>query len=125
MVVRGWMMILEGPSLCITENKTKGKVEFENCRLISKNAVQLFVESIPANLRRSKIWRLSILHYTPPPPPPNVNSTNTPTPPPLCQQIALGHYMTSYMTYMGSKCAFIIVIHSKYFPDSDWLKAHA
>ena len=37
---------------------------------------------IPANLRRSKIWRLSILHYTPPPAAPNVNGTNTPTPPP-------------------------------------------
>ena len=46
---------------------------------------------IPANPRRSKIWRLSILHYTPPPAPPNVNSTNTPLPP-LHQQIALGHY---------------------------------
>ena len=70
---------------------------------------------IPANLWRSKIWRLSILHYNPalPPPtptrPPNVNSTNTSTAPPR-QQIALGHYMTSYMTYMGSKCAFIIVM---------------
>ena len=66
---------------------------------------------IPANLRRSKIWRLSILQLQPPhPPPPNVNSTNTPTPPALRQQIALGHYMMSYMTYMGSKCAFIIVM---------------
>ena len=44
------------------------------------------------------------------PPPPNVNSTNTPTPPAPRQQIALGHYMMSYMTYMGSKCAFIIVM---------------
>ena len=32
-----------------------------------------------ANLRRSKIWRLSILHYTPPP---NVNSPTIPPPPP-------------------------------------------
>ena len=39
--------------------------------------------SIPANLRRSKIWRLSILHYTPLPSPPNVNSTKTPIPPPV------------------------------------------
>ena len=38
-------MILEGPSLCITEDKTKGKVAFENCRLISKNTVQLFSEA--------------------------------------------------------------------------------
>ena len=45
MVVRGWMMILEGPSLRITENKTKGQVDFENCRLVSKDAVQLFAES--------------------------------------------------------------------------------
>ena len=36
--------------------------------------------NIPANLRRSKIWRLSILHYIPPPPP-NVKCTNNPTPP--------------------------------------------
>ena len=26
------------------------------------------------------------------------------------EQIALGHYMTSYMKYIESKCAFIIVI---------------
>ena len=32
-------------------------------------------QNIPANLRRSKIWRLSISRYTNPPPP-NVNSTN-------------------------------------------------
>ena len=38
-------MILEGPSLCITEDKTKGKVAFENCRLISINTVQLFSEA--------------------------------------------------------------------------------
>ena len=38
-------MILEGPSLCITEDKTKGKVDFENCRLIRKNTVQLFSEA--------------------------------------------------------------------------------
>ena len=49
---------------------------------------------------------LSILHYIPQPP--NVNSTNTPTPP--RQKIALGHYMMSYMMYMGSKCTFIIVM---------------
>ena len=33
---------------------------------------------IPANLRKSKIWRLSILHYTPPPPP---RMSTAPTPP--------------------------------------------
>ena len=49
-------------------------------------------------------------NYNPLPPPPNVNSTNTPTPPAPRQQIALGHYMMSYMTDMGSKCAFIIVM---------------
>ena len=55
MVVRGWMMILEGPSLCITENKTKGKVDFENCRLISKDAVQLFAEGGRTDRRQAEI----------------------------------------------------------------------
>ena len=45
MVVRGWMMILEGPSFCITQNKTKGKVDFENRALVSKDPAQLFAES--------------------------------------------------------------------------------
>ena len=67
---------------------------------------------IPANLRRSKIWRLSILHYTAPPPSTHEcqphQHPHYPVPP--GQQIALGHYMTSYMTHMGSKCAFIIVM---------------
>ena len=44
-VVGGWMVILENGSLCITEDKTKRQVDFENCRLVSKDAVQLFVES--------------------------------------------------------------------------------
>ena len=73
---------------------------------IEKFALSWSVRSlgrIPANLWRSKIWRLSILLYTPPPP--NVNSTNTATPTPPRQQIALGRYMTSYMKYMESKCA--------------------
>ena len=130
---------------------------------------------IPANLRRSKIWRLSILHcselkfyfllhcsdvwelgpklvfrgsdplkffrhvffrlhckilvvcssclcfvntvdlckksfYSCTTPPPHPRMSTAPTPqlplPPLHQQIALGHYMT----YMGSKCAVIIVM---------------
>ena len=39
------MVILESGSLCITEDKTKRQVDFENCRLVSKDAVQLFVES--------------------------------------------------------------------------------
>ena len=39
------MMILEGASFCVTENKAKGKVNFKHSRLISKNAVQLFAES--------------------------------------------------------------------------------
>ena len=44
-VVGGWMVILESGSLCITEDKTKRQVDFENCRLVSKDAVQLFAES--------------------------------------------------------------------------------
>ena len=39
------MMVLEGASLCITEDKSKGKVYFENCRSVSKDAVQLLAES--------------------------------------------------------------------------------
>ena len=39
------MVILEGPSLCITEDKTKGKVDFENCRLVSKDPTELFTEA--------------------------------------------------------------------------------
>ena len=66
--------------------------------------------NIPAILRRSKIWRLSILHYIPPSRHPRMSTGSTPPLPTPRQQIALGHYMTSYMTYMGSKCAFIIVM---------------
>ena len=51
----------------------------------------------------------SLFCTTPPLPPPNVNSTNTPRLP-ARQQIALGHYMTSYMNDMESKCTFIIVM---------------
>ena len=34
---------------------------------------------IPANLQRSKIWGLSILHYTPPPPHPRMSTAPTPS----------------------------------------------
>ena len=37
---------------------------------------------IPANLRRSKIWRLSILHYTPPPTPEYQQHQHPHSPPP-------------------------------------------
>ena len=33
-----------------------------------------------ANLWRSKIWRLSLLHYRPPPPSPNIEDQTTPLP---------------------------------------------
>ena len=39
------MLVLEGASLCITEDKSKRKVYFENCRSESKDAVQLLAES--------------------------------------------------------------------------------
>ena len=48
-------MILEGPSFCITENKTKGKIHFKHSRLISKNAVQLFAESGGADRGQAEI----------------------------------------------------------------------
>ena len=35
-----------------------------------------------------------------------------PHPQPSRQQIALGHYMTSYMKYMESKCPFVIVMRN-------------
>ena len=35
-----------------------------------------------------------------------------PPPQPSRQQIALGHYMTSYMKYMESKCPFVIVMRN-------------
>ena len=38
-------MVLEGGSFCVTENKTKGKVDFENRALVSKDPAQLFAES--------------------------------------------------------------------------------
>ena len=55
----------------------------------------------------------SLFCTTPPPPTPECQQHQHPTPhpPPLrASKFALGHYMTSYMTYMGSKCAFIIVM---------------
>ena len=55
-----------------------------DCKLvyhIFHRTVNLGPNNIPAILRRSKIWRLSILHYIHPPPP-NVNRINTPTPHP-------------------------------------------
>ena len=47
------------------------------------------------------------------PPTPHPLMSLAPTPPllhPPNQQITLAHYMASYMTYMGWKCAFIIVM---------------
>ena len=49
------MVILEGPSLCITEDKSKGEVDFENCWLVSKNAFQLFSEVGWVDRRQAKI----------------------------------------------------------------------
>ena len=45
MVVRRRVVVLEGASFCVTENKTKGKVDFENRALVSKDPAQLFAES--------------------------------------------------------------------------------
>ena len=54
------------------------------------------------------------LFCTTPPPPPQPRMLTAPTPHPHAhpphQQIALGHYITSYMNYMESKWTFIIVM---------------
>ena len=48
-------MILEGASFCVTANKSKGEVDFENCWLVGKNAVQLFSEAGWVDRRQAKI----------------------------------------------------------------------
>ena len=51
------------------------------------------------------------LFCTTPPPTPECQQHQHPHPPsPPRQKIALGHYMTSYMKYMESKCPFVIVM---------------
>ena len=70
-----------------------------------------------ANLWRSKIWRLYLLHYNPALP--NVNKPPpSPTPPHKSIQPpnydshgnCVGHYVKSSMIYIPSKCVFIIVM---------------
>ena len=48
-------MVLEGGSFCLTENKTKGQVDFENRSLVSKDAVQLFAEGGRTDRRQAEI----------------------------------------------------------------------
>ena len=53
----------------------------------------------------------SLFCTTTPPLPPNAECQQPQHPYPAPrQQIAFGHYMTSYMKYIESKCAFIIVM---------------
>ena len=47
-------MVLEGASFCVTENKTKGKVDFENRALVSKDAIQLFAEGGRTDRRQAE-----------------------------------------------------------------------
>ena len=55
MVVRRRVVVLEGASFCVTENKTKGKVDFENRALVSKDAIQLFAEGGRTDRRQAEI----------------------------------------------------------------------
>lgn len=48
-------MVLEGPSFCITEDKSKGEVVFENCWLVSEDTVQLFSEAGRVDSGQAKI----------------------------------------------------------------------
>ena len=48
-------MILESASFCITQNKSKGEVDFEHSRLIRKDAAELFAESSGTHRRQAKI----------------------------------------------------------------------
>ena len=58
-----------------------GKFAFQN-RLNWLAVGRKFTIFIPANLRRSKIWRPSILHYTPPPTPECQQHQHPHSPPP-------------------------------------------
>ena len=49
------MVILEGPSLCITQDKSKGEVHFENRALVCKNVVQLFAKGGRTDRRQAEI----------------------------------------------------------------------
>ena len=49
-------MILEGPSLCITEDKSKGEVHFKHSRLISKNSAELYTKA-----NRTDCWQAEIV----------------------------------------------------------------
>ena len=67
-----------------------------------------------ANLWKSKMWRLSLLHY-PPPPPPRISMTNHPLTLTLTLPISwncLGHYMKSYMGYRPSQFTSMIIFVS-------------
>jgi len=49
------MVVLEGASFCVTENKTKGEVHFKHSRLVSKDPAQLFAESSGTDRRQAEI----------------------------------------------------------------------
>ena len=48
-------MILNGASFCITEDKSKGEVDFKHSRLIRKDAAELFAESSGTDRGQAKI----------------------------------------------------------------------
>ena len=48
-------MVLDGCSFFVTENKSKGKVDFENRALVSKDAVKLFAEGGRTDRRQAEI----------------------------------------------------------------------
>ena len=48
-------MVLEGAGFCITQDKTKGQVDFKYSRLIRKDAVQLFAKACRTDRRQGEI----------------------------------------------------------------------
>ena len=49
------MVILEGASFCITQDKSKGEVNLENRGLIGEDAAQLFAENSGTDRGQAKI----------------------------------------------------------------------
>lgn len=54
-IIRRWVVVLEGAGFCIVQNETKRKVHVKNCRLIGKDAVELFAESPGTDRGQAKI----------------------------------------------------------------------
>ena len=62
------------------------------------------------NLWRPKIWRLSFLSLPAPPPPPQNFNGSPPPHDPAPNGNDLGHFMKSYMKYILSKFAIIVLM---------------